>query len=337
MKKMPILTALLLAGLVLTFNACKKNGDQASIKTQEEGAVTVENGRLAFKTNKEYYNYVETVKTETAAKAGFRSLHTALNASYKKADSDAGLSPVLADLDKFGFPAGFLATLNEKGEVKIGNEIIWYHNGNKYWIPASEEANLETIKQRPEQIKKFHAYTTTNLQIENARVDLGNRSLDARNQHEFFPISALNGQGMVGSNRKYVHEIYGKVDPYTDPSLPGIQLYRAHVILRLKMEWRGCCDWNANASEERSESTVISGNATLPGMSRLSTYIQGPNFNINDSRPSTRENVDITLVIADVVGALPNTWSVEVNGTITTNFIGSTEASGKWFNTGGLW
>jgi hypothetical protein len=260
-----------------------------------------------------------------------------LKTKHPLTDSDPGLSPTLADLDKFGFPAGFLATLNEKGEVKIGDEIVWYHNGNKYWIPASEEASLETIKQRPEQIKKFYPYTTTSLQNENARVDLGNRGLDARNQYEFFPISALSGTGMVGSNRKYVHEIYGKVDPYTDPSLPGIQLYRAHVILRLKMEWRGCCDWNANASEERSESVAISGNATLPGMSRLSTYIQGPNFTINDSRPSTRENIDITLVIADVVGALPSTWSVEINGTITSNFIGSTESSGKWVNTGALW
>ena len=337
MKKMPILTAVLLAGLVLTFNACKKNGDQASIVTKEEGTVKVENGRLAFKTNKDYYNYIESVQNETSAKAGFRSLYAALQASYKKADSDAGLSPTLADLDKFGFPSGFLATLNEKGEVKIGDEIVWYHNGNKYWISASEEASLETIKQRPEQIKKFYPYTSTKLQNENARVDLGNTGLDARNQYVFFPISALSGTGMVGSNRKYVHEIYGKVDPYTDPTLPGIQLYKAHVILRLKMEWRGCCDWNPNASEERSETVAISGTATLPGMSRLSTYIQGPNFTINNSRPSTHENIDITLVIADVVGALPSTWSVEINGTITSNFIGSTEASGKWVNTGALW
>ena len=337
MKRTLVLTALLLAGFAVTFNACKKNGEQAAIEKQTAGSIKVENGRLAFNTNKDYYNYIETVKTETSVKAGFSSLYAALKASYKKTDSDPGLSTTLADLDKFQFPSGFLATLNDKGEVKIGNEIIWYHNGNKYWIPASEEANLESIKQDPAQLKKFSPYVTTTLNSENARVDLGNTSLNAQNQHEFFPISALSGQGMVGSNRKYVHEIYGKVDPYTDPSLPGIQLYRAHVILRLKMEWRGCCDWNPNASEERSESVAVTGTCTLPGMSRLSGYIQGPTFNITDSRPSTHENIDITLVIADVVGALPPTWSVEINGTITSNFIGSTEASGKWFNTGALW
>jgi hypothetical protein len=337
MKRTLVLTALLLAGFAVTFNACKKSGDQASTEKQTNGSVTVENGRLAFKTNKDYYHYIETVKTETSATASFHSLYAALKASYKKTDSDAGLSTTLADLDHFGFPSGFLATLNENGEVKIGDEIIWYHNGNKYWIPASEEANLATLKQNPAQIKKFAAYTTTLFNSENARVNLGNTGLNAGNQYEFFPISALNGQGMVGSNRKYVHEIYGKVDPYTDPTLPGIQLYRAHVILRLKMEWRGCCDWNPNASEERSESVAVSGDATLPGMSRLSSYIQGPNFNITDSRPSTHENIDVTLVIADVVGALPSTWSVAVNGTITSNFIGSTPASGQWINTGGLW
>ncbi|MFL5743993.1 MAG: hypothetical protein ACJ751_04975 [Niastella sp.] len=337
MKRTLVLTALLLAGFAVTFNACKKNGEQAAIEKQTDGAVKVENGRLAFKTNKDYYNYIETVKTETSVKAGFNSLYAALQASYKKSDKDPGLSTTLADLNKFEFPAGFLATLNDKGEVKIGDEIIWYHNGNKYWIPASEEANLETIKKDPAQIQKVSPYAAITFTKENARVDLGNGGLDARNQYVFFPISAVSGQGMVGSNRKYVHEVYGRVDPYTDPSLPGIQLYRAYVILRLKMEWRGCCDWNPNASEERSESVAVSGTCTLPGMSRLSTYIQGPTFNITDSRPSTRENIDVPLVIADVVGAMPPTWSVEVNGTVTSTFIGATDASGKWINTGGLW
>jgi hypothetical protein len=337
MKRTLVLTALLLAGFAVTFNACKKNGEQAAIEKQTEGAVKVENGRLAFKTNKDYYNYIETVKTGTSVKTGFNSLYAALQASYKKTDKDPGLSTTLADLDKFEFPAGFLATLNEKGEVKIGDEIIWYHNGNKYWIPASEEANLETIKQNPARIQKVSPYVATTFTKENARVDLGNGGLDARNQYVFFPISAISGQGMVGSNRKYVHEVYGRVDPYTDPTLPGIQLYRAYVILRLKMEWQGCCDWNPNASEERSESVAVSGTCTLPGMSRLSSYIQGPTFNITDSRPSTRENIDVPLVIADVVGALPSTWSVEVNGTVTSTFIGATDASGKWINTGSLW
>lgn len=337
MKRTLVLTALLLAGFAVTFNACKKNGEQAAIEKQTDGSVKVENGRLAFNSNKDYYKYVETVKTEAAAKTGFTSLFTALQASYRKTDSDPGLSATLADLDKFDFPAGFLATLNEKGEVKIGDEIIWYHDGNKYWIPASEEANLETLKKDPARIKKFAKYGTIAVGHPNAHVDLGNTSLDARNQHEFFPISAISGTGMVGSNRKYVHEIYGKVDPYTDPTLPGIQLYHASVILRLKMEWRGCCDWNPNASEERSESWAVSGTCTLPGMSRLSYYSQGPSFNITDSRPSTRENVDVTLVVAEVVGALPSTWSIDITGTITSTFIGATDATGKWVNSGTLW
>lgn len=337
MKRTLVLTALLLAGFAVTFNACKKNNEQAAIEKHTDGSVKVENGRLAFNSNKDYYNYVETVKTGTSAKTGFNSLFAALQASYKKTDKDPGLSTTLADLDKFEFPAGFLATLNEKGEVKIGDEIIWYHNGNKYWIPASEEANLETIKKDPAQIKKFSKYVTIAVGHPNAHVNLGNGDLDARNQYVFFPLSALSGQAMVGSNRKYVHEIYGKVDSYTDPTLPGIQLYHASVILRLKMEWQGCCDWNPNASEERSESWAVTGTCTLPGMSRLSYYSMPSNFNITDSRPSTRENVDVTLVVAEVVGALPPTWSIDINGTITSSFIGATDATGKWVNTGTLW
>jgi hypothetical protein len=340
MKRTTIVTSLLLAGVLLTFNACKKGADPVAPGTpgnKEVGSVRVENGRLAFNTNKDYYKYIETVQSGTADKAGFRSLHTALNAAYKKKDSDAGLSATLKDLDQFEFPEGFLATLNEKGEVKIGNEIIWYHNGNKYFIPAAEEANLETVKQSPDQIKKFLPYLTSTPR--NARQYINVTSLDARNQHEFFPLD-VNGNGLVGSSRKYVHEIYGKFDPYTDPSLPGVALHKAYFILRLKMEWRGCCDWNPNASEPRTEALAISGFAKLPGMGRLSSYDLGPNFTVNETRSSVRENIEYTLVIADVVGGFAggnNNWDCEVNGTITSSFNGATDASGQWINTGALW
>lgn len=338
MKRTPIVTSLLLAGLLLTFNACKKGADAVTPGTSETkgvNGVTIENGRLAFASHKEYYNFIETVKPGTSDNAGFHSLYTALNKGYKKKDSDPGLSATLADLDKFGFPEGFLATLNEKGEVKIGNEIIWYHNGDKYFIPTSEEADLETIKQKPELIKNVHPYVTKSVESKNGRVDLGNQGLDARNQYVFFPLSAINGQGMVGSNRKFVHEIYGKYDYMGKDG--GVDIWHASVLLRLKMEWRGCCDWNPNASEERSESVAVTGSVALPGMSRFSSWIVGPSINANFSTNSTRENIDITLATAEVVGSVPPTWSVEVNGTITSYFNGATDASGKWVNTGALW
>ena len=214
MKRTTIVASLLLASVLLTFNACKKGGAPETPGTPENrefGAVTVEDGRLAFNSHKDYYKYIETVNPGTADKAGFRSLHTALYAGYKKNDSDAGLSATLKDLDQFGFPEGFLAALNEKGEVKIGDEIIWYHNGNKYFIPAGDAANLETLKQSPDQIKKFLPYLTSTPR--NARQYITVTSLDARNQHEFFPKD-VSGIGLVGSNRKYVHEIYGKYEDF---------------------------------------------------------------------------------------------------------------------------
>ena len=340
MKRTTIVASLLLASVLLTFNACKKGGAPEAPGTPENrefGAVTVENGRLAFNTHKDYYKYIETVKSETADKAGFRSLHTALNAGYKKKDSDPGLSATLKDLDQFGFPEGFLATLNEKGEVKIGDEIIWYHNGNKYFIPAGEAANLEAVKQSPDQIKKFLPYLTS--APKNAREYITVTGLDARNQWPFFPRDA-SGTGLVGSDRKYVHEIYGKFDPYSDPTLPGVSLHKAYFILRLKMEWKGSGGWNANASEPRTETIAISGSATLPGMGRLSRYDVGPNFTLNDTRSSVRENVEYTLVIADVVGGFANgnnRWDCTINGSLTSYFNGATDASGQWINTGALW
>ena len=120
----------------------------------------------------------------------------------------------------------------------------------------------------------------------------------------------------------------------------GIALHKAYFILRLKMEWRGSGGWNANASEPRNETVSISGFAKLTGMSRLSRYDLGPNFTLNDTRSSVRENVEYTLVIADVVGGFTNgnnRWDCEINGTLTSYFVGATAASGQWINTGALW
>jgi hypothetical protein len=58
-----------------------------------------------------------------------------------------------------------------------------------------------------------------------------------------------------------------------------------------------------------------------------------PMFNI-------RENVEYTLIIADVVGGFTNGnnwWDCEINGTLTSSFVGATAASGEWINTGALW
>lgn len=75
-------------------------------------------------------------------------------------------------------------------------------------------------------------------------------------------------------------------------------------------------------------------------MGRLSRYDLVPNFNLNDTRSNLRENLEYTLVIADVVGGFANgnnRWDCEMNGSITSYFIGATAASGQWINTGALW
>lgn len=342
MKRTPIVTSLLFVGLLLTFSACKKGADAVTPGTSETkgvNGVTIENGRMAFNSHKEYYQFIETVKPGTSDNAGFHSLYTALNAGYKKKDSDAGLSGTLADLDKFDFPEGFLATLNEKGEVKIGDEIIWYHNGNKYFIPASEEANIDQVKQSPDHIKKFFPFVTSLPTMpKNARYPLGLTALDAKNQWPITP-KGPNGNDLVGSRRKFVHEVYGKFDPYSDPTIPGVPLHKAYLILRLKMEWEGAHGWNPNANEGRSENLSVSGFCKLPNISRLSRYDQGPNFNVSDSRSSTTSNLEYTLVIVDVVGAFTGSsdWDLEINGNITSYFLGATIDSGQWVDGGALW
>lgn len=338
MKRSTTLAAVLAAGLLFTFTACKKEAATTEqVAPETSNTVAVQNGRLAFKSTEEFYKYIDAATTDTKA-ANFKSLYAALREAQAPG-KEPNLSATLQDLDKFNFPTSFLATLNENGEVKVGDEIIWYHDGVKYFIPASSEANLAAIKQNPKAIEKNIPSFTKQVGVDhsqaNGRSTLDIKGLDAKHQWPFFPRNG--GVGLVGSDRKYVHEIYGSFDGYYD-ALPGIKGYKAYLILRLKMEWKGSKGWNANASEERTENISVTGDATLPGISNgLGQYTLGPTFNVNESRV-TRENWDKTLVAYTGYGTLTNNnWSLEIRGTITSTFSGADD-SGRWANIGDpLW
>ncbi|TWV91984.1 hypothetical protein [Chitinophaga pinensis] len=334
--KRTTLVSFLLVGVLFTFNACKKE-TAAPVQTttpEDKTTVTVENGRLAFKTTKDFYEHIDAA-TPDAAPAGFHTLYAALKEAYGEPGKDKKpvLSATLTDLEAFNFPTAFLATLNEKGEVKVGDEIIWYHNGNKYFIPVTDEASLETTKQKPERIKKF---IPTKVSLLGARTQLDIRGLNARHQYAFQPTDRFTGAPLTGSARKFVHEIYGTFDGYYD-ALPGIKGYKAYIVLRLKMEWQGCCDWNPNASEERTEIININGTATLLGISNnFGNYMAGPNFSISTQKV-TRENWDVPLASYNGIGTLTNNnWEIELNGTITSYFNGDVDTN-RWINTGALW
>jgi hypothetical protein len=74
-----------------------------------------------------------------------------------------------------------------------------------------------------------------------------------------------------------VDEIYGFFDGYYDAA-PGIKGYKAYLILRVKLEWKGSGDWEP-AGEERSITVNVSGFGNLLGTNPnpfFTRYILGP-------------------------------------------------------------
>lgn len=326
MKKHNIAGLSLLTSLFLTFTACKKDAvPTAPVPDVQENSVSVENGRLAFKTADDFYKYIDAVKPEASGKAGFHSLYAAFNEAYGKPGIEPRLSPTLSDLTKFKFPASFLATLNEKGEVKIGDEIIWYHNGAKYFIPSGKANEIESLKRTPEAIEKSLPVASAKL---NARTTLGIDALDARHQREFWQVSSQWGEGW----RKFVHEIDTYRDPYYQP-FPGITGFNAYVYLRIKMEWKGCCDWNP-AGETRDVQINISGSATIQGTtSPYGSYTTGPTFNHNIST-TTSQNYEVLLAKYVGLGTVDSgSWQVDVNGSIY-QYVQQDSPANAWTNSG---
>lgn len=325
-----------LALLSLFFFACKKDisNQNSTISSQTKE----ENGRLVFDSHESFYAFAKDLDEGKAyVNSSFSSLQKAFDKAAQLEDESA-VSNELKDLESFNFPPSFAKILNSKGEVKIGNEVIWYHSGKKYFIPVSSEAQIKNIKLTPGNIAKVAnaGSNVTPVKLKNVsleavsnRVYLDENDLDARHQREFNQVYPANG-----GPRKYVHEVVAFSDGYWI-NTPNGSIYNwfAQINLRIKMEWKTSKGKWRPAGETRDVSVNIQSNAILKDAG-VGGYAYGPSISANYS---TQTNSDYYVGLAryNGSGTPPSSqyWQLDLWGTIYQHVVGD-NASNAWYNTG---
>ncbi|MCW3462978.1 hypothetical protein [Chitinophaga nivalis] len=310
MKTIYCLKLILLFFAFFTFSGCRKDAKEIPPVTadNQQNEPVVEHGRLYFSSQESFNSYIRTIfNKKVTDKEGFTSLATRINTVIQNQKNGA-LPDEIKDFRDFGFPQEFLFTLNGKGEVRIGNDIIWYHGGRKYLIPISNENSLEEIKQQPSAITTSFDTRVVKLGTINplGKIDLGLSGVDSRHIKEFY----LWGNTLC----RFVHEVA------TFYENTGGNNWTAYLVLRIKMEWKDCCKWNP-ATTIRDVKIDVSGTANLyNGVGTIpaaGTYILGPDITLNETEVVSNDYT-ITLSAINGSGALlsGSHWALRLQGTI---------------------
>lgn len=329
LKTKPGLIILILATALFT-SSCNKKDTSVVPESQQavspKGEPGVNNGRLFFHSQEDLIGYLKkNVGKKIADKDGFTSLLTTL----KNLPAKTPVSDEIKDLRTFGFPPELMAILNADGEVRIGDDIVWYHTGKKYYIPVDDEPKLATIKKQPASIVKSFDAIQVKLKTENpnGRTDLGLTATDSRHIKEFFLWGNVH--------TRFVHE----VSAFMEGTSGGTWI--SYAVLRVKMEWKDCCNWNP-ATTVRDVTVNLTGSANLyNGIGTLPTngfYIMGPGVAINESNVVNSDYV-ITLAAVEGYGSLlsGSHWTLKLDGSIY-HYAQNDYHTNAWTNAGNpLW
>lgn len=211
--------------------------------------IYAENDRLVFKDFDAFNSTItELNKKDSDAlkkwKEQFR-FHSMGQLLESAEDSDESeLSSDMEDYSKF--PLSYLHVLNSKGEVKIGEDIIWYNNGAKY--AAQNENDLIKIKLNPAASPERGKYTIDASVVKNnagdqQRLELGHGQGYSGTHGLVFNFDYNNGV------KRYLHEIISFAD--FEFYEGGGFIYRTTLYFRFRLQYKSSGKWYAEKKDTR--------------------------------------------------------------------------------------
>jgi hypothetical protein len=243
MKKISFM--FLCLGLVLGCN------EESQLDQKTSDNITVENGRLVFKDTDLYFQTIESLgKMDGKALKDWSQQHS-FNSLMRHFESIQGKDVELTPLEEtyISLPTSYLMVLNKDGEVKIGDQIVWYEKSAKHYVSNEEE--LREVKADPSKSKNRGHFSIASKALEGNDEAHGRKSdqpplvlgsVWALQQHQF-TYSCVNS-----STRKYVNELNATLDEKKNNG-NGFS-YHTILYLSMKLEWLSSKGWK-DAGEYR--------------------------------------------------------------------------------------
>ncbi|WP_338766390.1 hypothetical protein WAF17_03675 [Bernardetia sp. ABR2-2B] len=308
--------------LFFLFSSCEQQEELTSLEiaTKKTDNLTIKDKRFVFDNQEHFQSFMQSFTNKSEQELE--------NWSKSNTVKSLLITGVSEEFEQFNFPTAFKAIINENGEYQIGNSIVWYNDGFKYFVNNEEE--LKSIKENP-------SLSTKKAKVESKivgkmpslqRVVLGANTIDARHQREFFQ------NNNSGSKRKYVHELvtYTEYLGAYHPIFGNGYTIISYLYLNIKLEYKGNrrrSRWKP-AGESRRVFYSLSGSSTISfdGLSQ-------PTNSFNFSEDLTRSG-DRQLSLGGFSTGFETkspVWTVEVNGFIDHSVVGDV-ASNRWFHEG---
>lgn len=314
--------------LLLAFVSCKKSSLEPQATPSDE--IKVENNRLVFSSQEAFQKTLDALfdgKTDRSVipnNKSFVSLKQAFSTINWENQTTTDAS--LFDLYNAGFPLAHQQLLNEKGEVKIGSDIVWYHKNQKYYIPEEKENEIASLKANPTLIEKKARFGKTISLSNEADEQLSGilttdlpitGALHSPHQMEFYKTSDLS------KKRKYVHELAVFYEDFV-----GGPYWKTYLTLKIKLEYRGGGSWNPSPGEVRFMQWNLQGTASVSNGIYTGTY-ELPQF-VNYSGSVTQTG-DYSVPLGRYLGSgtkVPGAkWVINISGSMYHRIVGDADAN----------
>jgi hypothetical protein len=226
--------------------------------------------------------------------------------------------------------------LNKNNEFQVGNEIMWYKDGDFYSFNIIEEKELNNLKLNYKDITVSEKIVNTKISQPklndngfNKRVFLNpNGGIDARYQYQFrrqayYDCGSTINEGRPTRDQKYVNELYAE----RVSSGPN---YLCSLYLRVKLEWNASGGKWRFAGEKRTIVVNLSGQTSLTTVTGAIIPYTSSGVNVNQTF-NCSQNQTILLSGFAFGAVAPGSWVVDITGTIYQKINGDFDGN-AWTN-----
>ena len=158
---------------------------EEKLESSQYDGIALKNGRLVFRDAKVFYSTIDKLNIASTDsdswmnQSGFESIQESLE-NTPDAEGSSDLSYL---------PSSYQMVINSKGEIQIGDTIIWFNNGLKHYVLNEDETRLAEVKRNPAKSSLTSNFIITRVPFgkdhSEERIELTIGGLDARHQREF--------------------------------------------------------------------------------------------------------------------------------------------------------